>query len=225
VVTAAELAGSMSYYPLVGLVVGLAYALVFFAAGRVLPEGVALVLVLAAGILLTGGLHWDGLADTCDGLFGGNNPERRRRIMKDSTLGTFGALGLLVVFALKYEALSAMPRGALYPALLAGPVLARWAMVFSTHVYRKALDPESLGGQVITHLPERSFWAATAAAVVISLFVLGAKAVVPWIILTAGLTGLCRLTERRLGGAGGDVLGAAGELAETLAWVAVAAVF
>ena len=102
-------ARSARWFPLVGALVGLACAGVFVAASPVWSGLTLALLAVATGVLITGAFHEDGLADSCDGLGGGQTRERRLEIMKDSRIGTFGALGLGLVIALKVAALAALP--------------------------------------------------------------------------------------------------------------------
>ena len=108
---------SARYFPLIGLLVGLASAGVFWSASQVWGGALPALLAIAVGVLITGAFHEDGLADTFDGLGGGGTPERRLEIMKDSRIGTYGALGLGLVLALKAAALTDLP-----------PALGAWAI-------------------------------------------------------------------------------------------------
>ncbi|WP_309646155.1 adenosylcobinamide-GDP ribazoletransferase [Phenylobacterium sp.] len=106
------------YFPLVGLFIGAACAVVFWAASQVWSGWLPALLAIAAGVLITGAFHEDGLADTADGLGGGADRAKRLAIMKDSRIGTYGALALGLGLALKAAALALMP-----------PVLGAWALI------------------------------------------------------------------------------------------------
>ena len=97
------------YFPLVGVFVGGFGALVYLAALRVLPAGVAVLLSMAATLVATGAFHEDGLADCCDAFGGGYRRDDVLRIMHDSRIGAFGAIALVVALALKWQTLAAMP--------------------------------------------------------------------------------------------------------------------
>ena len=103
-----RLAASGRYFPIVGLVVGLVGALVFGVTSHWLPLGVAVLLSMAATLLTTGALHEDGLADCCDAFGGGHQRDDVLRIMKDSRIGAFGAIGLIVALSLKWQAMLAI---------------------------------------------------------------------------------------------------------------------
>ncbi|MBI5926983.1 MAG: adenosylcobinamide-GDP ribazoletransferase [Aquabacterium sp.] len=102
------LQGCMRYFPLIGALVGLAGALVLAAAAFWWPPAVAVVLSMAFTVWLTGGFHEDGLADTCDGLGGTVSRERALTIMKDSRIGSYGALGLILMLLLKAAVLASL---------------------------------------------------------------------------------------------------------------------
>lgn len=97
----AWLQGCMRYFPLIGALVGTAGALVLAAAAFCWPPAVAVVLSMVFTVWLTGGFHEDGLADTCDGLGGAVSRERALTIMKDSRIGSYGSLGLVLMLLLK----------------------------------------------------------------------------------------------------------------------------
>lgn len=111
----------VEHWPLVGWLTGSVMAAVIWFGSMVMPFHVALLLAMVARVLLTGALHEDGLADFCDGFGGGaNDRERILAIMKDSHIGTYGVLGLILYFALLYAALGSMSPFYAALAVLAG---------------------------------------------------------------------------------------------------------
>jgi adenosylcobinamide-GDP ribazoletransferase len=118
---------SARHFAAVGLVVGGAGALVLWAAAHLWPALVAVLLCMAATVWITGAFHEDGLADTCDGLGGAVTRERALAIMKDSRLGTYGAVGLLLVLALKAAALHTLATRDLGATLAALPLAHAWS--------------------------------------------------------------------------------------------------
>ncbi|HEX5356940.1 MAG TPA: adenosylcobinamide-GDP ribazoletransferase [Aquabacterium sp.] len=104
----AWLQGCMRYFPLIGALVGLAGALVLAATAFWWPPLVAVVLSMAFTVWLTGGFHEDGLADTCDALGGSVSRDRALTIMKDSRIGSYGSLGLILVLMLKASVLASL---------------------------------------------------------------------------------------------------------------------
>ena len=103
-----RLARATRYFSLVGTLIGVIAGGVFFAASQFLAPSVAAGLALATGLLVTGALHEDGLADTFDGLGGGRDAEHALEIMRDSRIGTYGTLALIVSIGLRWMALSAL---------------------------------------------------------------------------------------------------------------------
>ncbi|UXX78082.1 adenosylcobinamide-GDP ribazoletransferase [Reichenbachiella carrageenanivorans] len=90
------------YFPLIGWVVGGFACLVYFGAAHFVPTSIAVVLSMIASILLTGAFHEDGFADVCDGFGGGWTKEKILKIMKDSAIGAYGALGMLLIIIFKF---------------------------------------------------------------------------------------------------------------------------
>ena len=114
-----------TYFPLVGWLVGGVAAGVWWGASLVFPAGMAAGLSLGATLLLTGAMHEDGFADLCDGFGGGTTREKTLEIMRDSRIGAFGALGLLLLLGLKWSALSSLPGFMVAAALVAAHACSR----------------------------------------------------------------------------------------------------
>src|SRR5580704_12648928 len=120
---------SARYFPLVGVLVGGINVGVWWLLGHWLPAAVTVGLMLAVSLLVTGALHEDGFADTCDGFGGGATPDRVLSIMKDSRIGAYGAIGVSLMLGLKWTALAALPL-ALFPlVVIAAHAMSRWCAV------------------------------------------------------------------------------------------------
>ncbi|RME56767.1 MAG: adenosylcobinamide-GDP ribazoletransferase [Caldilineae bacterium] len=193
-----------------------------------LENGLHGLLLLLLWVLLTGGLHLDGLADSCDGLFAAVPPARRLAILKDVHVGAFGVMGLVLVLGLKAAALAALaktPAG--WMALLLAPVWGRWMLVWAAERFPYARAEASLGGTMRTGLSPRQTALATGTALLLQLAgtLLAPGAVFMLIGPGMGLL-LARWAARRLGGGlTGDVYGALCEVTETVVLVAAAGVF
>jgi adenosylcobinamide-GDP ribazoletransferase len=214
--TPARMAASPRYYPLVGVLVGALGAAVLLTAGAALPWTVAVLASTAATAVLTGALHEDGLADTFDGL-GGATPERSLAIMRDSRLGTFGALALGLTLAAKVTALAALPPGIAAAALVAGHAASRLssvAVVASSRYLRPAgaagFTAEGIGAVGL------ALAAATGGLCHLGLGAIAgiAATAVAALGLAAGHALARSCFERRLGGYTGDCLGAVQQLSE-----------
>jgi len=115
------------YFPAIGWIVGALMALAYTIARFVFAQEIAVVFSLIAGILITGAFHEDGFADVCDGFGGGWTKERILEIMKDSRVGTFAVVGLVLIFLLKFYTLLQLAQKELFvPSMLFAQVLSRW---------------------------------------------------------------------------------------------------
>ena len=172
-------------------------------------------LVVSAWAVTTRFLHWDGLADSADALFGSHDRKRRLEIMRDSRIGSFGALALVLSTALRLAAVAALAPGAAAGALIASGALGRAAMLLPLLLLRPA-RPDGLGTSLArvqggTAVVGLALGAAVALLVLPERFAVGA-------VLLAALAGLgaARLAGRLLGGYTGDVFGATSVVAECL---------
>lgn len=207
----ARMAAAVRYYPLVGLFVGGVSAGIFFVSDMVCPTPIAVLLSIAVGLLLTGAFHEDGLADTFDGLGGGLTREKALDIMKDSRLGTYGTLALVIALALKAGALIALTPAMIPFALVAGHGLSRLSSVLviatSRYVRDKGTGKPVAGGASPASL---AVALATGAAMIAAWCVWQMPVALVWAgfgLLLGHL--LMRLFfEPKLGGYTGDTLGA-----------------
>lgn len=206
-----DLPRALGFFPLAGAVMGGMTGLVLLAAAQVFPLYLAVVMALAFDAWLTRGLHEDAVADLCDGLGGGQTPEDVLRIMKDSRIGAFGALGLGFAVALRAAGLMALedPVRAALVLLVAGAV-ARLMML--AVLWRVPALP-GMGARVAAAMDGRRF--AQGLVCVLPVFLLGAW-VGPVALGLAALASLAflgwyhALLLRRMGGSTGDAMGAAG---------------
>lgn len=212
------------YLPLVGWLVGGVCALVFYLADLVWPQTPAVILALIAGILLTGALHEDGFADVCDGFGGGMNKQRILEIMKDSHIGVYGVLGLLLMLLLKISLLASMPAAAAPLILLAGHSISRLPPLLLMRRYEYAREHQSKASGAVyrPNFRELAFAAVIALLPLALLPVLCALAIIP-LLLVSVLLG--HYFYRRIGGYTGDCLGASQQVAETVFYLSVSALW
>jgi adenosylcobinamide-GDP ribazoletransferase len=212
-----ELAASMSWYPLVGCLLGVLLVMADLLLVHVFSTQVTSVLLILLLIGITRGLHQDGLADMVDGLAGGRTAQARLAIMRDGRIGAIGATGLFLALGLRYAALSALPVGEHVALLLGMPVVGRWAMVMGAFHVTYARSEGGLAQPFLAHLSWRHLCVATVTAGLVLTLLLG-----PWPALSCLLIGtaLVRLStawfHRMFGGVTGDLLGATNEVAEIL---------
>jgi adenosylcobinamide-GDP ribazoletransferase len=216
------LAVAVRCFPLVGFVVGLGGGLVYALGLKLgLPAlGAALFGIVATG-LLTGALHEDGLADSADGLAGGQDRERRLAIMSDSRIGSYGVLALIVSVLARASLLAALPADQGIAALIGAHALARAAMAL---VMARSLPAKSGGlGAAAGKPAEGAALVALAIAAIIAWIALGPVAAAIALVAIIALTWLtARLGKRLIGGYTGDLLGAVEQVSE-IAILAVAA--
>jgi adenosylcobinamide-GDP ribazoletransferase len=215
-------AASAWAWPLVGAVLGGIAALVAAVALWLgFTPGVVAALVLTLGALMTGGLHEDGLSDTADGLFGGWTRERRLEIMKDSRVGSYGVLALVLVTLVRWSALTTLLTGASPWALVAAGAMSRAPMAVLMAALPNARDN---GLSHATGRPSLEVALIGAALAVAIAFLFAGWAVLPMLVVVAILTVLlARSARARIGGQTGDILGAAQQLAEAAALAVLAA--
>ncbi|MDP2559710.1 adenosylcobinamide-GDP ribazoletransferase [Psychrobium sp. 1_MG-2023] len=216
------------YYGLVGLYIGTFSVLIFWLSSLFFPPSIAIILSMITSVLLTGGFHEDGLADTWDGFGGGWTVEQKLTIMKDSRLGTYGALALFLTLLLKFQLLLELATqseqlslfGNVIGALLVGHCLSRVlavSLIFD-QTYVRDIDSSKVKPMTKQQTP-------------LELIILLTSALIPlyWLPLELSallITGLICLRfivitwyQRQLGGYTGDLLGQAQQLAEIVIYL------
>lgn len=203
-------------YPLVGLIVGGLAALIgTFAHWVGLPPMLSALLTLATMVVATGAMHEDGLADTADGLWGGWTREARLEIMKDSHIGTYGVLALVLSIAARWGALWLLFElgvGVACVALIAAATISRAtmpALMTSLPHARNSGLSHSVGAA-----PKATAWIAAAIAAVIVFFLSGGAAfgVICWAVIVT--LAIALIARRKIGGQTGDILGACQQITE-----------
>jgi adenosylcobinamide-GDP ribazoletransferase len=222
-VTDADLRRSCVFFPAVGLVVALAGIATRYAFAAPLGRGAATVLAIAVMVLITGAFHEDGLADSADGLWGGFTPERRVEIMRDSRIGTYGSVALVLSLLLRVALLAPLTLGVFAAAVVAGHVLGRAGGVLLAGLLPPVAD-QGLGAKVIGVNGIGTWLAVALQAAAAAAFAAGWSLWLPLLaaVLAVGL--VARLAHRKLGGLTGDLLGAANQCAHLAAMAAVVAV-
>jgi adenosylcobinamide-GDP ribazoletransferase len=177
---------------------------------------------MIASVLLTGALHEDGFADTCDGLGGGWTPEERLRIMKDSRIGTYGALGLVFLILLKYFALLQIETEILPLVWFAGHALSRFVSISQLHFLTYVQDAEKSKSGTMTEFSGIDLIVNAAFGLLPLIFIgyrvwgaLLAVVIVWWLLIM--------YFKRKLGGVTGDSLGATQQFCEVVFYLGLAA--
>lgn len=209
-----ELSRSVTFFPLVGFILGLIYTLAASLALKLFSPSLAAFLVLLLMVILTGGFHLDGLADTFDGLALGRSKEEVLGIMKKSPIGTFGVLALVILILLKWVALWQLVRKGFYYPLFLAPVWGRWALVYLA-VAGKSAKEEGLGARIMKASNRERLLKAISWVVVLVLIV-HIKGLLHILWLYPALLGYRWFWESKIGGITGDTMGAACEITEAL---------
>lgn len=211
-----DLARSMFFFPLIGILIGVLSLLVvelfsFSPFGRI--KALALVTL---PILFSGGLHVDGFSDFCDGFFSGKNKEEILRIMRDSRIGVWGASGVVLLLFWKWELLATFPNRAT-PFLLS-LTASRWAQVALAYFLPYANPVGGLGQTVAKKVGIRELAGATGFLSVL-IFSTGGVGVICFLALLPFLAGVGFLFWKRVQGITGDLLGAASEATEVFVFL------
>lgn len=206
------------WYPFVGLVIGALIAAAYLLLGLRFSSLVTAVLSLIIWVALTGGLHLDGLADCCDGLLHASNPERRLEIMKDSRMGAFGGIGLILALLLKVVAIASLPTDRALPVILFAASLGRWFITLAG--FQPAARPGGLGAEFALGLRRSALvWGGL---IPLGLaFYLGIRGLVALVITFVAVLLILRFARARIGGVTGDVFGLVVEVAEILTLTAL----
>ena len=226
---------STKYFPLVGWIVGAVSGLTFFLLNFVLPVSVSLALSMLAGIFITGGFHEDGLADTCDAFGGGWTKEKILAIMKDSRVGAFGVIGLVMTLLVKFIAL--LEIAALTPKFdlfLMNEEVSQWLFMPSVLIAGNSLSRFAAATVIYTHQYVRSdgnskakpvaegkagFWALIVMAIfgMFPLVLLNTwwafVLIIPVLLVRQYLAGYFK---KWIGGYTGDCLGAVQQISEVV---------
>ena len=217
--TTRNIADSYYFYPFIGFLTGVGAILLRHFCTLLFPTSFSIVLVLIFLVWISGGLHEDGLADVADGMGGGWTRDERLSIMKDSRIGTFGALALVLALLAKYVALTSMAPGRLDAAIISAQILGRW--VFLPLGYFNRYANEGLAAEFTKALSFKAV--AFGTAVTGGGVILLARLYGPLAMAAATLTIVLASVyfRRRIGGVTGDCFGATFQLVE----VATYAVF
>lgn len=209
-------------FPLVGALIGGVSAAVLCAALAVgIAPGMAAGIALVAGILATGGLHEDGLADVADGFGGGRDRARKLEIMRDSRIGSYGGLALILSLGLRWQAIALLavesPKLAAL-AMIALAVSSRAGLPLAL-LWLPAARSDGMGKSAAGTTLLRALAAIAIAALALAVLV-GPAAALPVLTVQAVVQlGFARLALRQIGGQSGDVLGAMQQLAEIAGWL------
>jgi adenosylcobinamide-GDP ribazoletransferase len=206
---------AMVCFPVVGLLIGLVLAITNTVLSGILPHLVLNVILVFFLAVLTGGLHLDGLADTVDGIASRKNKEETLSIMRDSRIGTMGALSLIFVIVFKVALLEIIPSNLKIPVLIIMPCISRWSMLIPLYFFKYARE-SGKAKVFFDSMNKASLILATVIILVIVLFLLKFSGIFVIAILSVLTYLTARYMNKRIGGFTGDMLGAVNEINEVL---------
>ncbi len=203
------------WFPVVGLLVGLMLAGVDWCGRAVWDPMVAAALVIGAAVVVTGGLHIDGLMDTADAFFSRASRERMLEIMRDPRSGALGVTAGVCLLLAKFAAYAHLVGGEHWRVIAAAPALGRLAMVIAVGAFPYARE-SGTGARIAAEVGKRQVIGALAlgAAIAVGLLSVGGLLVFAMALALAVAGGA--YARRRLGGLTGDVYGAVNEVVEVV---------
>jgi adenosylcobinamide-GDP ribazoletransferase len=213
---------ALTWFPLIGAVVGGLGALVFWLVNLYLPHSVAVITSLAASVLITGGFHEDGFADVCDAFGGGYNKDQRLKIMKDSRVGAYALIGVVLLFAMKIALLIEIQTLWVPVILITSHVLSRWSTLIISWGWSYARPKGDSKSRDTSHPISwfRFIWATILGFSPLLLFESWwALVTIPVVIIFSMLAGTW--FHKRIGGYTGDCLGAVQQVNEVLVMVSL----
>ncbi len=210
------------WWPVVGLLVGLVVALVLFLLGKIFPIYIAVLVTIAVRVLLTGAMHEDGLADFCDGFGGGGSGggEKILTIMKDSHIGTYGVIALILYFLLltsEIGTISAIDMRSAVVAIVSAEFISRAASLWlvGTLSYARS-EEESKIGVLYTKPSDAELVVMSLVSIAPLIIFLGVDMLVTLILPIIGIFLLRNYIKRKIGGYTGDCCGASVLIIEQL---------
>ena len=208
----AKLAASHKYLPAIGILVAGVSSLIMVLANKVWPIEIAIVLSMASSVVMTGAFHEDGLADSCDGFGGGYEAKQVIRIMRDSRIGSFGALGLMAVLSLKFLSLRSMGLDLAVVSLFIGHSLSRLVALLMRASLPYASEEGKVREAVIPSSGKELWLPSIIAAIPLIMY---PQVILLMLVISLIVFLMARFYfTRRLGGYTGDALGALQQVTE-----------
>lgn len=220
--TAEDAGRSTVWFPMAGLLIGLILAGLNRLFSLFMPGIAANGLTIVSLVLITGAMHLDGLADTCDGMAGNKPAEERWKVMRDSRTGAFGVVGVVLLLAMKFVLLNTIPLGFIAPALVLMTVFGRWSMVYAIAAWPYA-HSEGLGKAFKQAASRSRLLVATLITIALGTFLAWwagldyyyIAGITVTVVIALFVTAVAIYFRQKFAGLTGDTYGAVNELAET----------
>jgi adenosylcobinamide-GDP ribazoletransferase len=209
-----EYGRSLAYFPIVGGLIGGILALFLFIFNKFLTYQVSMALVLLLSVIITGGIHLDGFADTCDGFYAGKTKDRILQIMQDSCLGSIGVIGVVFVLFLKFILLLNIPIKEVYKALIITCIFSRYTQVLACY---KSNYPKDTGKAkyFVEYKSKKEMLFGIFFTLIMFLCLMKViKGILLFILSLIPTLFFITYVNKKIGGMTGDTIGATNELAE-----------
>jgi adenosylcobinamide-GDP ribazoletransferase len=171
------------------------------------------MLILIISVIITGGIHLDGFADTCDGFYGGGHKERVLEIMKDSHIGTIGVAGVVLLLLLKFSLIASFPEGALWKVLTLMSVFSRWSQGFACYAANYARQ-EGKAKYFIERAKKLDIFSGFLFTLALSYLFLKLDGLILCFVSFLPVFLFFQYIKKKLGGMTGDTIGAISEISE-----------
>jgi adenosylcobinamide-GDP ribazoletransferase len=211
-----DVAASMAWFPLIGVLMGVVFALTDRALALLLGPDIRAGVIVLVMTLITGAIHLDGLADTADALGAGRDRTRALEILRDSRIGAFGAIAIVFALLLKVLVLANVFGRRRVAALILAPMLARWSMVAVSYKI-DYLRSSGAGSSMLGRGSDRNLAIASVIALLATIPFHTHKVIATYAITIVASIAMRSFYRRWLGGITGDLIGAWGEIVEILA--------
>lgn len=206
---------SLLYFPIIGMFIGFLLALTSFTFSF-FPTQISAVLILVVSTLITGAIHLDGFADTCDGFYGSRPKEEILKIMRDSHIGTMGVIGLVGLLFLKFAILIEIPKENLGKSLIMMATFARWSQSLACGISHYARE-NGKAKYFIEYANRKRIIIGGLFTLGVFLLLKNSTGLVSFIISLITVLLFINYAKRKIGGMTGDTVGATSEIAEAMA--------
>lgn len=204
------------FFPLVGLIIGSINAAAYYLLAAIFPRNISVIFVVLINVLITGALHIDGLADTCDGIFSSRKKESMLEIMKDSRIGTNGALAVFFDLALRIGLIYSVGENFIIPLLILSCIISRTILVFLCYISKYARENKGLGSLFIGKVSLWKLLVCFLFSIVSAFLLTGYTGILIIVICIVFFYFFERYINSKIHGITGDILGAANELCELI---------
>ncbi|MBF0207568.1 MAG: adenosylcobinamide-GDP ribazoletransferase [Oligoflexia bacterium] len=218
---------SIRYFPLIGMIIGGISAIVFIIASNLWNTNIAVVISMVATIFCTGAFHEDGLCDSCDGFGGGFNRMDVLRIMKDSRIGSYAAIGICLALLLKFATLTSIDNKIIPVAMICGHTISRYFTALFLRILPYAKEDNALSKikPLATQMTNNDLVVLTACGLLPLFIFLSIKQLLIVLCFLSALMIVLKIYfYQRIEGYTGDTLGASQQLFELLFYLIIAAV-